>query len=420
MPRLLPRLIRELEKQKSQHSFFPFPKRKRRRSLYRPPQLIPSFNPSSHDRSILLTPNNPVTNSHDYVYHKSLPPTTQRPTLGDTSQVDAPRRMTADEYKWWANPYLRMLASPMRFCLATNRHVPSDFLIRLAALRVTPSRLPISHKTNAPQATLVPDGLLHSRYTTRQSGRASYVLCWREAISRLKNGSYKRIASNLTLSPRLQEHIAHLLRLRVLQELELLAERLEYQTKTLKHRQTSHDVILRRLSRDEWGLMRASGTIPYPDAVLVLILPPVNKDTLTKVRPEGVMSARPPEDEDGITANIPPLSVLMPTSNAAENNTLPGTMPNPEVPLYNGFTAFPSRSQRSALHSLLMRILTAERAIKRMQPDASSTKYPKHAKASHAFLLCSNETTAKRGDAAAIAVALWRLRMFEGGWQKVD
>ena len=40
-------------------------------------------------------------------------------------------------------------------------------------------------------------------------------------------------------------------------------------------------------------------------------------------------------------------------------------------------------------------------------------------KASHAFLLCSDAETCRRADAAATAIALWRVRMWEGsGWEE--
>ncbi|KZP31418.1 hypothetical protein FIBSPDRAFT_944955 [Athelia psychrophila] len=39
-------------------------------------------------------------------------------------------------------------------------------------------------------------------------------------------------------------------------------------------------------------------------------------------------------------------------------------------------------------------------------------------KASHAFLLCADEKTANRADMTAVAIALWRIRMWEGaGWE---
>jgi len=40
-------------------------------------------------------------------------------------------------------------------------------------------------------------------------------------------------------------------------------------------------------------------------------------------------------------------------------------------------------------------------------------------KASHPFLLCSDASTVLRGDAVGAAIALWRVRMWEGeGWEE--
>ena len=283
-------------------------------------------------------------------------------------------------------------------------------------------RVPFSREGNASgiRGLLAPDGILHSKYTHRKAGRASYILCWRPAVLKLQKGGFKRISPHVTYSSRLPDYIAHLLRLRVLQEFELLAERLEYRVKTFKKQKAYSTVILRRLTRAEWGLMRSSGFIPYQNALAVLIVPPVNKDVLTGTRPKGSMSAAPTELDDHTKPTTKPLSVLMPVSQNVDNEMAPQAV----VPLYNGTTAFPDRFQRSALYSILVRILVSERFEKKqLQLREAGVSSPRKeevesSKASHAFLLCSNEDTGKRGDVAGVARALWRLRMFEGeGWQ---
>jgi hypothetical protein len=328
-----------------------------------------------------------------------------------------------------------MLASPLRRCIVTNRTLPSgesfffddnilfitlyqllDFLIRLTGMRVPASHLSIEGNASGIRGLLAPDGILHSRYTHRKAGRASYILCWRPAVLKLQKGSFKRISPNVTYSPRLADYIAHLLRLRVLQEFELLADRLEYRVKTFKKQKAYSTGILRRLTRAEWGLMRSYGFIPYQNALAILIVPPVNKDVVTGTRPKGSMSAAPTEVDDHAKPATRPLSVLIPVSQNVDNT------PQAVVPLYNGTTAFPDRFQRSALHSILVRILVSERFEKKQLRDAGASPPMNEgvdsSKASHAFLLCSDEDTGKRGDVAGIARALWRLRMFEGeGWQ---
>jgi len=153
---------------------------------------------------------------------------------------------------------------------------------------------------------------------------------------------------------------------------------------------------------------------PYDNGVAILVVPPLNKDVATKERPRISLSALPPTDERPPDDSLP-ASILLPGSSQPANSTLPSSLPLLHIPLYNGVAAFPSRSQRSALHAVLLRILKAERFIKYLYHKPESSK---SSKASHAFLLCSDAATARRGDTAGIARALWRLRMYEGSdWQ---
>ena len=273
-------------------------------------------------------------------------------------------------------------------------------------------RIPDSRLHPHPMGVVVPDGLLSSKYTNRyRSGGGMYVLCWREAVSALKKNTK---GLKFAPPPRLADYIAHLLRLRVVQEFELLAERLEYAVRSGKNRRIS-STILRRLTRDEWIAVKSTQSVPYENGVAILVVPPLNKDPTTKERPRASLSALPPMDEPPLKAPLP-VSTLLPVSSQLVNTNLPSSLPLLHIPLYNGITAFPSRSQRSALHGILLRILKAERFIKYLhhKPEGS-----KSSKASHAFLLCSDKATARRGDASGIARALWRLKMYQGlGWQE--
>lgn len=276
-------------------------------------------------------------------------------------------------------------------------------------MRVSDSRL---HPH--PTGVLVPDGLLSPKYTNRyRSGGGMYVLCWREAVSAFLKKNMK--SGKLALPPHLADYIAHLLRLRVVQEFELLAERLEYAVRSGKNRGAS-SAILRRLTRDEWVAVKSTNSAPYENGVAILVVPPLNKDPATKERPQASLSPLPPVDERHLKASLP-VSTLLPVSPQLVNTDLPSSLSLLHIPLYNGITAFPSRSQRSALHGILLRILKAERFIKYLyhKPEGSKSK------ASHAFLLCSDKANARRGDASSIARALWRLKMYEGsGWQDAE
>ena len=102
----------------------------------------------------------------------------------------------------------------------------------------------------------------------------------------------------------------------------------------------------------------------------------------------------------------------------AKKAVLHPTLSEEYVPLYHGASLFSDPGQRAALYSLLGRILQIERCARKGQHSAY-TEPPSGAvrgdqKASHAFLLCSGSATIPRGDSTAVAIALWRIRMFEG------
>lgn len=116
MPRLLPRLIDKISQQAHHQKNFPYYKPPRRpKSLHRPLPPRPSFHPAHHPRSILLdtAPDNPITSSRSYLYHKTLPPRVSIPQNANTRQgeTDSPRTMTAEELRWWANPYRAYVSS---------------------------------------------------------------------------------------------------------------------------------------------------------------------------------------------------------------------------------------------------------------------------------------------------------------------
>lgn len=285
--------------------------------------------------------------------------------------------------------------------------------------------------------SLLPDGLLHHKYTPRKSGTGTYVLCRKEAFEQFilisKYFSFqfrksflrlclerpRRSAPNVTVHPLLAKQIGHQLRVRVLQELELLTRKAK---RTLK---TPHSAVLRRLTRAEWKEFKSTGIIPHPGAVALLVVPPLNKNPVTKQRPVANASTAP-EDQvsDGnskVLRPLPPLSTMHPVSDEQlEEFAVPDLTPPSSVPMYNGLALFPSRSQRAALHERLCGLLRVERVSQRLHTNLphygeKAEKGKGDGKFSHAFLLCSDPTTVQRGDSVPLAIALWRVRMWEGG-----
>lgn len=234
----------------------------------------------------------------------------------------------------------------------------------------------------------------------------------------------------MSLHGRLAQQIGHLLRLRVLQEMELLAARLRCARRTDEKPAS----LLRRLTRSELRQIKDTGVPPYPSAVAVLIVPPLNKDPTTKERPVPNRTGLPDPNETRVPVKpIPPLSELLHTSDSTteyENPDLASILPSSKVPLYNGVTLFPSRPQRAALHTALHELLLVEHRARQHPPgkpdndnrdgliskDAGADRPHtyKARKMSHAYVLYSDATTLLRADAVPLAIALWRVRLWEG------
>ncbi|KAK0468449.1 uncharacterized protein EV420DRAFT_1743286 [Desarmillaria tabescens] len=424
MPRILPRLIAKLADQpvQQQPQQF-FVKRKRKFSRHKSVPPRPSFDPSQYSESILLSPDNPVTSSQKHVRRKTLPPRVfvakgAKPRQGSTER---PREMTAEERRWWSSPYLRMLSSSTRRCMITQQDLPTDFLIRLGLLQLPTPRANRSET----RSIIMPDGLEHSKFATRRSGRSTYVLCWKRIFDNLDPNMFRRVTTNPHLHSLVVKQISHLLRVRILQELQLLAEQMVHWTK-----RRPVPPILRRLTREEFKNVKNTGTIPYPNAVALLVVPPLKRDPQSKKKVEGSMSPLPlTEEEEKVPPSVQdgpniPLSTLYPlSSDVITTSDLSQQLSSLQVPFYNGVSLFPARSQRALLHALLLRVLNIERQARaRVKANSSTgiTNAKGDQKGSHAFLLCSDEETIKRGDSAAVAVALWRLRMFEEGtdWEE--
>ncbi|KAL0070896.1 hypothetical protein AAF712_002117 [Marasmius tenuissimus] len=230
-----------------------------------------------------------------------------------------------------------------------------------------------------------------------------------------EKGAQRRFSADL--HDLLGKQIHHLLRLRVLQEIQLLLEQVGFRRKGL-----AHQTLIRRLTRREWDQFRSTGILPIENAAAVLIVPPVGRDPVTKERPTPSMSSSPPshepeERENPNDAATRPLSELLPVSPQSSSSTSdpPEKLATHQVPVYHGVSMFPDRIQRAALHKLLSQVLNVERKARFGRTRGSSPEE----KPSHAFVLLADENTIQHGDVAALAIALWRIRMFEGsGWDE--
>ena len=174
---------------------------------------------------------------------------------------------------------------------------------------------------------------------------------------------------------------------------------------------------MRRLTRAEWKTFQDAGTIPNPGAIAVLVVPPVKKSLLNGGAPD--VSPNPTEEIRTSTISMkpaPPLSVLHPAS-TKDAFEMPELAPH-KIPLYNSISLFPSPTQRAALHKRLCAILkedtiTRWNQIDRPEPKDKLQPRRDEIKPSHAFLVYSDGSTVKRADTVPLAIALWRLRMWE-------
>jgi len=216
----------------------------------------------------------------------------------------------------------------------------------------------------------------------------------------------------------LADHVGHLLRLRALQELELMSDALDDSLRS--EQRPKHTRLLRRLTRTEWIYLRSSHVIPHPNALAVLVVPPLRKDLTTGKRPEPSMSAAPLPYTPSPHVSPLPLCTLFPVRRPRwDTKTGDHILSQAQIPLYNGVSLFPIPQQRAALHALLLRLLGLERRLAGrcnvldIPCEETSEKESLSGPTSDAFLLCSGGEPDSTGDAAAVAVALWRVRMFE-------
>lgn len=430
MPRLLPRLVKKLKETplgepRPRHLGNGKHAPPRRRPVYQPIPERPSYSVAGRVQSILLDDHSPVTNSRAYVRHKAPSPrvlVSPGKITAENAESYIPREMTAQEREWWSSPYLRMLSSPIRWCAISRRHMPSDFLIRL-----TPLQLPVPRGTK-PLQIWMPDGLQHPKFRRRNGQLALYMTCWKDIFSpiNLSRTVPSRVAPKGIFHKLLATQIGHSLRLRIIQELQLLEERLSRRS---RHKDKAA-TILRRLTRAEFKDLRKTGAVPHQDAIAVMVVPPVNRVPSTGKKPIASIEPEIPSN-DQIIPNASyshckgrlPLSTLYQVQcdlPEEEEHPFSSLVPAARVPLYNGLTMFPSASQRAMLHTALCKVLGAERRSRLgRSPNGSDGNQQRRSissseRGSHAFLLISNERTAKRADSAALAIALWRLRMWEG------
>lgn len=274
------------------------------------------------------------------------------------------------------------------------------FLLRLAPVRVDDSE---PSSTSKPvSCILVPDGLQHPKFTARRSNRSVHVACSRQAISLIvENNRIGHIPHYATIPPNLEAHVSHLLRLRVLQELELFITQLKAKPKD--------DILanppIRRLSKVEWKDIEEHRQIAPQDAVAVIHIPSIPN----KVEPSMSPFPLPPDPdmELNISATVATMYPVSHDSLFPSNFQYRDILPSAKVPLYNALGLFPHAAQRAALFHLLNQAQSIYDSARQRTGDLLAYE------GSDAYLLSSNSEVAKLGDMAAVTVALWRVYLYE-------
>ncbi|GAA5988594.1 hypothetical protein JCM10908_003633 [Rhodotorula pacifica] len=348
------------------------------------------------------------------------------------------------------DPLLRILSSPLRRCMLTNKVLPCDTMLRFQLTRPPPSTEPPSTGRNKADRTkqqllLEPSKVLHPRFDPaaagsggQTTGKGLWVTCWSEAVEALaKKGSYKRLHPSASMSDPalLSAQIHSQLARRVVQEVEMLAERIKsWPAAGLVA--SWEDVPVRRLRREDLtagGL----GRILEEDLRIVaaLDLSPSEAETFTEPLCTFV-PASPSGDSTPTQRDIPVYrlsnflrSVLLPPDSLRSFRPRAETLPEDEPNATTAAEAQLLTATREPLQNmlaLLARRFERERESRgeveagggnaRVQDEESNR--------GEVFALVAPRSPSTAGERARaevvvpLAVALWRLRLWIGeGWK---
>ncbi|CAD6887381.1 unnamed protein product [Tilletia laevis] len=130
-------------------------------------------------------------------------------------------KIVEQERQWETNPWMHMLASPLRRCCVSKTVLPADLLICFKQATVSRPGEGIS------KTFILPDRILHPKFALTKIGKGIWVLGSNSMVDEfLQTRAYRRQSSTGEPPKQLMEMIAHQLRQRVLQEAELLVEKI--------------------------------------------------------------------------------------------------------------------------------------------------------------------------------------------------
>ncbi|KAH7343992.1 hypothetical protein B0J17DRAFT_739684 [Rhizoctonia solani] len=299
--------------------------------------------------------------------------------------------MTDQEFSWWSDPFLRMLSSPMRICTLTKRYAPTDHLIRMTATLFAQPGESISSST---PAYIMPSNLRHPRYVPYPRGQGAYIPCSKKAIPLLAGkGRHRGLFPGAEVHDLLEEQITSGLQARCVEEAELLATTL----RTTARYQPGEPVAftVRRLTESEYEMIQKQSRVHDPKVMVVIVAPKVEEGQETKME----------------TSHKSQL--LFRGTGATLGSEL--APPVPRIPIYWIPSLFSDSRHKTALRKALDSSLDSERTAVRTARKSQSTSrdlytVPYEPKSRDAYALCAS----RRVDAVPLAIALWRLRLWEG------
>ncbi|KAG8840855.1 hypothetical protein FRC20_005383 [Serendipita sp. 405] len=314
-------------------------------------------------------------NKKEYSIPRKPPPAIVSQSRTDEN-LQGKRLMSPIEMDVAASPYARMLSGPIRTCLFTRAALPRDLMIRFGGA-VDPS----TKKTY-----LLPNDVEHPKYASKAPGKNFWVSCWKDAVQHtIASGKHAMITPNMQAHGMLIEQVEYLLQRRMVQELELLRDRLQ----TVNHRLTNPatECLVRELTREEWGSIQGNSNASLPGVQAIICFQ---------------------ESLPGGDTSRPFCRTVVDTSNVIPR----------DIPLYNGGTFLSADVREQTLHLLNTLLGIEARAVLRMKGEKVPKGNPKpHQDSQTAYLVRSTAHTLPRADAVPLCIAFWRMRLWNGiGW----
>ncbi|CAG7853937.1 SubName: Full=Uncharacterized protein {ECO:0000313/EMBL:CCA67137.1} [Serendipita indica DSM 11827] len=337
------------------------------------PVVIPNL---SRTQSFLLDPN-PILNKDDFQTPETPPPLLPWPQSRKELPKNA-RLMSSIEVEAMASPYARMLSAPQRTCLFTRAILPTDLLIRFGGA------------TDPSTGTryLLPNNIEHPKFAARIPGKNFWVSCWKDVVRQMiETKKHAMISPNLQSHPLLLEQVESMLQQRIVQELELLRDRLRPSKQLLVD---VHECTIRRITEEERSLIYQDGGVSIPGGQAIL--------EFGETKPEQV--------NDDAT----PSRMILDTSTTSPRH----------VPLYFVSSFMPSDSLDRA-HQLVHSILKTEaNAIRKSEKGTEPTISASNVIDSTSpamYLVRSTAASLLRADTVPLCISLWRMNLWAGqGW----